>query len=75
MNHVTNSTTRTPGQFVLQKRIGSTTYNVGIYFKEDAKETLDEKVARLLVNDLQSAPKNGTMKPLQAGWLSERGSV
>ena len=61
--------------FVMKKRIGSTTYNVGIFFKEDAKETLDEKVRRLLVNDLQNEPDNGTIKPLQADWLSERGSA
>ena len=61
--------------FVLQRRIGSTLYKVGIYFNPEAKETLNEKVRRLLKNDLQSAPENATMKALQAGWLSERSSL
>ena len=60
--------------FVLQRRIGSTLYKVGIHFNPEAKETLNEKVQRLLKNDLQSAPESGTMKSLQADWLSERTS-
>ena len=29
------------------KRIGSVTYEVGIHFKKDAKETMDKKIMRL----------------------------
>ena len=76
MNQTSKDTTRAPEQNVLQRRIGSTTYHVGIFFRNDAKETLDEKVRRLLMNDLQNMPENGTIEPLQAGWLSEeRGSA
>ena len=64
-----------PESFVIKRRIGSTTYKIGLHFKHDAKETLDEKIRRLLKNDLQSMPENAIMKPLQAGWLSERGSL
>ena len=60
--------------FVLRRRIGSTTYRVGIYFNPSAKETLNAKVSRLLKNDLQSAWEDATMEPLQAGCLSERGT-
>jgi hypothetical protein len=56
------------------KHIGSTTYRVNINFKPDAKETLDVKILRLLKNDLQVLPGSAKMKPLQADWLSERGS-
>ena len=60
--------------FVLRRQIGSTTYRIGIYFNPNAKETLNDKVCRLLKNDLQSAPNDDTMEPLQAGCLSERGT-
>ena len=61
--------------FVLQRRIGSTLYKVGIYFNPEAKETLNEKVRRLLKNDLQSATENAIIKLSQADWLSERSSA
>ena len=74
MTNVNNQTN--PEPFVLQRRIGSTAYHVGIFFKEDAKETLKDKVIRLLKNDLNYLGENGTIEPLQAGWLSEeRGSA
>jgi len=74
MNTKNNSTTN-PEPFVLHRRIGSTIYNIGIYFNLNAKETLNEKIGRLLINDLQNAPENATIEPLQADWLSERGSA
>ena len=61
--------------FVLRRRIGSTTYRLGIYFNPNAKETLPGKICRLLKNDLQSAPENATMASLQADGLSERGTL
>ena len=73
MNTVKKLTT--PEPYVLHRRIGSTTYRVRLYFNPNAKETLDEKVRRLLKNDLQSAPENATMESLQADWLSERSSL
>jgi len=35
------------------KRIGSTVYSVNVSFKHDAKETIDEKILRLMRNDVQ----------------------
>ena len=67
--------TTAPEQFVLQRRIGSTLYKVGIHFNTNAKEALNEKVMRLLKNDLQSSPEHATIKLLQADWLSERSSI
>ena len=67
--------TQAPESSVLYRRIGSTHYRVGIHFNPNAQETLNEKVLRLTKNDLQSAPQNATMKPLQADWLSERSSA
>ena len=73
MTNVNNPTN--PEPFALQRQIGSTTFKVGIYFKEDATETLNEKVIRLLKNDLNYSGENAMLEPLQAGWLSERGSA
>ncbi len=64
----------TPESFVFHRRIGSTTYKVGIHFNPQAEEALDDKVLRLVKNDLQHAPDHAKMDTLQAGWLSERSS-
>jgi len=37
------------------KRIGSVTYEVGIHFKKDAKETMDKKIMRLIKNEMGAA--------------------
>jgi len=38
------------------KRIGSVTYMVGVHFKQDATETMDNKIMRLIKNDMAHAP-------------------
>jgi hypothetical protein len=38
-----------PGAFT--KRIGSTTYNVSIHFSKTSKETMNDKIIRLIRND------------------------
>ena len=73
MNTANNQTT-TPEQFVLQRRIGSTLYRVRARFSETNKETLDDKILRLLKNDLNPAPNYATMNMLQTGWLPEGSS-
>jgi integrase len=64
-----------PESFAMQKRIGSTTFMVNVHFNKEGRETLEEKALRLMKNELNFAPKNATIKPLQAGWLPERGSL
>ena len=64
-----------PEQFVLRRRIGSTNYRVRICFNPNSRERLEEKVRRLLKNDLQATAENGSMKSLQASWLPERSSL
>ena len=66
---------KTNPQGVLHKKIGSTFYKVNIYFENTNHETLEEKVLRLIKNDLNFTQKNATMEKLQAGWLPERGSL
>ena len=75
MNYAPKNQTTAPEPFVLHRKIGSTHYKIGIHFSPDAKETLDDKVRRLLKNDLKAASENVKMGSLQAGWLSERGSA
>ena len=38
----------------VRKRIGSTVYEVNVYFNQDAKETMDEKIMRLIRNEAQN---------------------
>jgi len=58
-----------PESFVIQRRIGSTTFNVNVHFNREGRETLEEKVLRLMKNELNFSPKCAKIKPLQAGWL------
>ena len=37
-----------------RKRIGSTVYEVNVYFNQDAKETMNDKIMRLVRNDAQN---------------------
>ena len=68
MNTADNKTT-TPEPNVLIRQIGSTTFKVKIHFDPNAKEKLDEKILRLLKNDLQSGIENANIEPLQTEWL------
>ena len=71
MNTVNKPTTSEP--YVLQRQIGSTLFRVSIRCSENAKETLEEKIQRLLKNDLQSSAMHGNMNSLQVSRLSEKG--
>ena len=61
--------------FKLQKRIGSTVYLTKVYFNRDTTETIDDKIIRLIKNDLNFASKNVTMTMLHTGGLPERSSA
>jgi hypothetical protein len=63
--------TEVPEQFVLHRRIGSTTYRTRVLFNPDAKETLDEKVLRLLKNDLNHSTNYDNIISSQTSWLPE----
>ena len=39
----------------LLKRIGSTTYQVSVYFSETSKETLEDKILRLIEREVQNS--------------------
>ena len=38
-------------QLVMVKKIGKTTYRVKIHFSETSKETISDKIKRLILND------------------------
>ena len=53
----TELTTAEPTVPVLVRKIGKTTYMVGIHFSQTSKETMDDTVLRLIKNDI----RNGAM--------------
>ena len=58
------------------KRIGSTLYEVNVYFDEAAKETLENKIFRLVSNEsLIAVLNNVNMGSLQTERLPERGTA
>ena len=62
------------GRFI--KRIGSTLYEVNVYFNEAAKESLEDKIFRLISNEtLKNGGKYGNVEMLQTERLPERGSA
>ncbi len=48
-----NKKTNTP--VALRKQIGGTTYVVRVHFNEDAKETMKDKIKRMLENDVKAS--------------------
>ena len=57
------------------QRIGSTVYSVSVHFKEGSKETLEDKMFRMMKSDLNSGRYCGNLTMPQADTLPERGSV
>ena len=47
----TATTTATPGYF--SRKIGNTTFVVSVSFSEKTKESMDDKILRLVVSDIQ----------------------
>ena len=45
----------------LRKRIGSTVYVTKVHVKNDAAETMDDKILRLIRNEWIYSQKNATM--------------
>jgi hypothetical protein len=59
----------------MRKRIGSTVYLTNVYFNNDAAETIEEKLLRLMKNDLHLSAEPAKMEVPQIGRLSERSSA
>jgi len=80
-NNVTDAGAAGLGGFVhaaqldTQKRIGSTVYEIEVYVKNDAAETIEEKIMRLVRNDLNPTPSHAMIDMPQTSRLPERGSA
>lgn len=48
-----NKKTNTP--VALRKQIGGTTYVVRVHFNEDAKESMKDKIKRLITNEVRAS--------------------
>ena len=53
----TTTTTAKTEQPDFVKRIGNTTYKVNIHFSTTSKETMSDKIIRMLKNEVQHSPK------------------
>ena len=52
-NHATLSTTNNSPCPTVRKQIGKTTYIVRVHFSETAKETMEDKIKRLLREEVR----------------------
>ena len=60
-------------QTTITRRIGSTTYKVKVFFKEDGNETMEDKILRLIQNEgLASPTECGMIDVPQMNRQSER---
>jgi hypothetical protein len=79
-NKATNAVAKTQDEFIhaeplnAQKRIGSTVYELKVYVKSSTGETAEEKILRLIRNDLNLAPSHVNMNMPQTSRL-ERSSA
>lgn len=57
----------------MTRRIGSTTYKVKVVFNDREKETMEEKILRIVQNEaIENDEKCGTMEAPQMSRQSER---
>ena len=72
-NTATLSTTNNSPCPTVRKQIGKTTYIVRVHFSETAKETMEDKILRLIRNDgLAMGGECGIMEGSQMSRPSER---
>jgi len=53
----TNTATANEEKPAFVKTIGKTSYRVRVYFNQNSKETISDKIIRLLQNEVNQAPK------------------
>jgi hypothetical protein len=75
MNQTLTNHTTNPEPITFTHKIGSTIYQVNVRYNNAGKESLEEKILRMLKKDLTSTGKYGKMTIPRADWLSERGSI
>lgn len=52
-NTIKNEVTNITPEATFTQKIGKTTYVVGVHFSKTSKETINDKIERLILNDLQ----------------------
>jgi hypothetical protein len=57
MNNVKTNTATATVQPEYVKRIGNSTYRVKVHFSQTSKETISDKVLRLIRNEVRQSPK------------------
>ena len=61
---------------VITRRIGSTTYKLKVHFSENATETMEEKILRMVKNEsLTNGNECGIIESPQMSRQSERSAV
>ena len=71
-----NLTKDTFKENVITRRIGSTTYKLKVYFSENATETMEEKILRMVKNEsLTNGNECGIIESPQMSRQSERSAV
>lgn len=75
MNRTLENQILQPEQVNFTYKIGSTIYQIGVHYNDTNKESLDDKIFRMMKNDLQSGTNFGIIKAPQAELLPERGSL
>jgi len=63
------------GSAAMRKRIGTTVYEVAIHFDHDAKETMNEKILRLIENDLNLTVSGAMLYLPQSGKAPGRSPI
>ena len=53
VNNVAKKPKRQAEPQILLKRVGSTSYKVAVHFSKTSKETLNDKILRLIRNEVQ----------------------
>ena len=71
----TAATSQCERQGGFTKKVGSTLYKVNVYYSKASREPLENKILRMIKNDLNFEPKSDTMASLQTGRLPERSSL
>jgi hypothetical protein len=58
MTKTSTHPTTHPEPLVLRRRIGSTDFEIAVFFSDTSKETLDDKITRLIKSEARREVKN-----------------
>ena len=61
--------------FRIKKRIGTSVYEVNVFFDPDAKESMKDKILRLIRNDMNLTSNGAVNSSFYTSRMHERGSA